>query len=136
MKRRGLTLFQLITLLALLGLATAFLLPAVVKVRQAAARSSSSNNLKQIALGMHNHHDSFGSLPAGNDKENFSAHARLLPFIEQDNLYKQIDFKKASDDKDNATFRATVIKVYLSPRDPLTMVTNDGATNYQFCAGS
>jgi len=137
MKRRGFTVFQLLTLLAVLGMLAAFLLPAIAKVRQAAARSQSSNNLKQIAIAVHSYHDAQGFMPPGTDKEHFSAHAKLLPYIEQDNLFKQIDFKKACDDKDNAQVRATIIKTYLSPRDPITtVIEGNGPTNYQFSAGT
>jgi type II secretory pathway pseudopilin PulG len=92
--RSALTLFELLTILALLGLLFALLLPAVAKVRQAANRIASQNNLKQLALACHNYHDVNGSFPTGLDNNNFSAAAYLLPYLEQDNLFKQIDFTK------------------------------------------
>jgi Tfp pilus assembly protein PilE len=135
--RRGFTLFQLLVIIAALGLLFALLLPALLKVRAAAARAQSSNNLKQMALGCHNYHDVYQSLPPGNDANDFSASAHLLPFIEQDNLYKLIDFKKPSTDPANATVRAILIKTFLNPRDPqMAVVDGSGATNYLFCAGS
>src|SRR5262249_49976135 len=135
--RRAFTLFQLLVLLAVLAILLGLLLPAIFKVRQAAARTQSANNLKQIGLAVHNYHDVYKSFPPGVNAENFSAAALLLPFIEQQNLYKQIDFKKSIDDKANAKVRALVIKTFLSPRDPLMSVSADfGATNYLFCAGS
>src|SRR6267142_2031941 len=135
--RPAFTLFQLLVVLALLLLLFALLLPAVAKVRQAAARSQSQNNLKQIGLACHNYHDVNGRFCSGNDANNFSAAAYLLPYIEQDNLYKLLDFKKSVTDKDNATVRMTIIKTFLSPNDPRTNVSADfGATNYLFCAGS
>src|SRR5262245_56155384 len=99
--RPAFTLFQLLLTLALLAFLAALLFPAVLKVRQAAARAQSTNNLKQIALACHNYHDANGHLPSGNDANNFSAAALLLPYIEQDNVFKQIDFTKPSDDKAN-----------------------------------
>jgi len=135
--RRAFTLFQLLVLLAILAILLGLLLPAVFKVRQAAARMQSMNNLKQIGLACHNYHDTFNTLPPGVDANGFSASAHLLPFIEQANLYKLIDFKKSIDDKANARARAAVLKVFLSPRDPLMSVSADfGATNYLFNAGS
>src|SRR5262249_58048113 len=115
--RRAFTLFQLLLLLALLVILFALLLPAVQKVREAAARVTSSNNLKQLALAAHSYADVNNQFPSGNDDNNFSAATHLLPYIEQNNLYNTIDFKKPMDDKANATARATVIKVFLSPRD-------------------
>jgi type II secretory pathway pseudopilin PulG len=135
--RSAFTLFQLLLLLALLAILFALLLPAVQKVREAAARAQSSNNLKQLAIATLNYHDANNQFPSGNDDNNFSAAAHLLPYIEQGNLYNQIDFKKPMDDKANADARKTVVKTFLSPRDGITSVSNDfGATNYLFNAGS
>src|SRR5579872_6780626 len=121
-RRAGFTLFQLLTLLALLALAFAMFLPAVAKVRMAAARSQASNNIKQMTLSLHNYNDTYGNLPPGVDDNHFSASAKLLPFIEQNNVYKLIDFKKAIDDKENALARGVIIKTFLSPRDPIMQV--------------
>jgi len=123
--------------MAFLGVMAAFLMPLVAKARVKAAEAAATNNLKQIALGCHNYHDTTGNFPAGNDKNNFSAHARLLPYVEQDALYKLIDFDKASDDKANADARKTFIKVYVSPLDPLERAVDEsGPTNYLFNAGT
>jgi Tfp pilus assembly protein PilE len=135
--RPGLTLFQLLVALAILLILFALLLPAIAKVRLAAARAQSQNNLKQIGLACHNYHDVNGFFPPGNTDTHFSAAAHLLPYLEQDNLYKVIDFKKSIDDKANATVRKTQIKTFLNPMDGITSVTDDyGATNYLYNAGS
>jgi type II secretory pathway pseudopilin PulG len=135
--RRAFTLFQLLVLIALLGLLFALMLPAVARIRLMAARTASANNLKQIALAAHNYHDANGQFPPGNDANNFSASAHLLPYIEQDNLYKNIDFKKSVDDKTNADSRKVIVKVFLNPQDPIMAVSMDyGATNYLYNAGS
>jgi type II secretory pathway pseudopilin PulG len=135
--RRGFTLFQLLVVLALLVILFALLLPAIAKARLMAAQMASQNNMKQIGIACHAYHDSFNFFPSGNDANNFSASAQLLPFIEQDNVYKNIDFTKSVDDKANAEIRKTVIKVFLNPFDPITSVSADyGATNYLFNAGS
>ncbi len=135
--RRGFSLFELLVAIALLALLFALLLPAVQKVREAAARAQSQNNLKQLGIAAHNYHDTYQHFPAGNDKNNFSAAAQLLPFIEQNNVYQMIDFKKPSDDPANATARGLLIKTFFSPLDAqMTVVANNGPTNYLWNAGS
>jgi type II secretory pathway pseudopilin PulG len=132
--RHGFTLFQLLIVIAILAILLGLLLPAVQKVRQAAARAQSQNNLKQIDLATILYADSNkGVLPPGIDDKHFSTAACILPYLEQDNLFKTIDFKKSIDDKANATARKTQIKTFLSPRDGISSVNVEwGATNYLF----
>ena len=135
--RSAFTMFDLLVVIAIIAFLLALLLPAVQKVRESAARVKSANNLKQIALACHNYHDSNASFPPGNDGKNFSAAARLLPYLEQDALYKQINFDKPMDDKANADARRIRLAVFLDPQDPLETVKEDlGPTNYLFNAGS
>jgi type II secretory pathway pseudopilin PulG len=132
--RHGFTLFQLLIVLAILLILLALLLPAVQKVREAAARAQSTNNLKQIALATINYADTYGGdLPFSVDKNNFSVFARILPYIEQDNLFKTIDFKKSIDDEANAGARQALIKTFFSPQDAVQRVKPEwGPTNYVF----
>jgi hypothetical protein len=132
-KRSAFTLFQLLVVLAILMLLLALLLPAVVKVRAAAERAQSVNNVKQLGLALHSYHDTFVRFPSGVDDNHFSAATRLLPFIEQQALFNQIDFKKTIDDKDNAAARKMTVRTFLSPNDPIQSVREEwGATNYLF----
>jgi prepilin-type processing-associated H-X9-DG protein len=135
--RPGFTLFQLLALIALLAFLAGLLLPAVQKVREAAARAQSSNNLRQIALAGHNYHDTAKSFPEGCDKNHFSAAARLLPYLEQAQVYQNIDFTKPISDDKNKAARATTIKTFFHPQDPVDVVKEGYApTNYLFNAGS
>jgi type II secretory pathway pseudopilin PulG len=131
-KRSAFTLFQLLIVIAILAILIGLLLPAVQKVREAAARTQSQNNLKQIGLSLHNYAATYnGALPPGVDDNNFSAMCHLLPYLEQQNAYTQINFKKSIDDEANAKVRGLVFKVFLSPTDSIDRVKPEwGATNY------
>jgi type II secretory pathway pseudopilin PulG len=131
--RPGLTLFGLLVVLAVLLILIGLLLPAVQKVREAAARTQSMNNMKQLGIALHAYNDAHRVLPAGEDDNHFSAIARLLPYIEQDALFRSIDFTRSIDDKANAAARAVRIKTLENPRDAIERVKKEyGATSYLF----
>jgi type II secretory pathway pseudopilin PulG len=132
--RPAFSIFDLLVIIAIIGILIGLLLPAVQKVRQAANRAKSTNNLKQLGIACHNYHDTYGCFPPGTDKNGFSASSRLLPFVE---INAKIDFAKSVDDKANAEVRKTVIKLFVSTEDPVQAVSADhGPTNYLYCAGS
>jgi type II secretory pathway pseudopilin PulG len=136
-RRRGITLVELSLVLTLLVVVIALLLPALVHARQADAKLQSQNNLKELALACHNFHDVNGRFPSGNDGNNFSAVAYLLPYLEQQELFTTIDFTKAMDDKANAESRKKTVPLCLSDQDPVKEVNAAyGATNYLFNAGT
>ncbi len=129
--RQGFGIIELLVVIAIIAFLIALLVPAVQKVREAAARSQSQNNLKQQVLAFHNYHDSFRQLPFnGSDvaignvkyskaakKEDFRSGSwafQILPFIEQNGVFLKVD-------------RTAAISIYLSPaRNRPTVETSNG----------
>lgn len=95
-RRSGFTLIELLVVIAIIAILIALLLPAVQQAREAARRSSCKNNLKQLALAMHNYHDVHNSFPlsATSSLYGYSVQAQILPYIEQENLQNLIDFNQ------------------------------------------
>ena len=128
--KRGFTLIELLVVIAIIAILIALLLPAVQQAREAARRTQCKNNLKQLALAMHNYHDTHnifapGYYVAPPSAVYRSAFTMMLPYIEQGNVYNLIDHSvpmmngptgyDATAQAQNVKMAATVIQAFLCP---------------------
>ena len=118
------------------GIGIGLLLPAVQKVREAAARAQGQNNLKQVGLAMHNYESAYGHLPTAAicdkaGKPLLSWRVAVLPFIEQENLYRQFKLDEPWDSETNKKLIPLMPKVYATPR----FDAGEGKTVYKVFVG-
>lgn len=147
--KRGFTLVELLVVIAIIGILVALLLPAVQAAREAGRRTECSNNLKQLALGMHGYHDTFKVFArnytrvGGNAWEALSAHYAILPYIEQNTVYEaqQTQMSNWGWTRTNTMVRdLSGFRCPSSPRGPQFGTHPHGwdgpGSNYAWCTGS
>ncbi|HEY1192205.1 MAG TPA: DUF1559 domain-containing protein [Gemmata sp.] len=160
MKRRGFTLIELLVVIAIIAVLIGLLLPAVQKVREAAARMKCQNNLKQLSLALHNYEGSVGALPPAFTGDpggsglpgyffSWSVLAQLSPYLEQTAIYNRMDLTQPMYAPPAYTISAAnqfavvqKVPIFLCPSDRGVAVssaygvTDMGPTNYAACLGS
>ncbi|RMF38916.1 MAG: DUF1559 domain-containing protein [Planctomycetota bacterium] len=151
-RRTGFTLVELLVVIAIIGILVGLLLPAVQAAREAARRMSCQNNLKQLGLACHNYASAYKRLPpsavidfrqsGSSNNGSWGVHGRILPFLEQSNLYNQVDLTIGWD------FQPAIdglrIATYQCPSDPKAGIVRDPGqgrphlwpTNYGFNMGT
>jgi prepilin-type N-terminal cleavage/methylation domain-containing protein/prepilin-type processing-associated H-X9-DG protein len=158
--RRAFTLIELLVVIAIIVLLMALLLPAIQKVREAANKMICQNNLKQIGIALHHYHNDMSKFPMGKGPNylstlptaaayaRWSVHSQILPYIEQDSLFKSIDFRFPPETpgmggvinfmpayqnpgRVNADASRTSVKMFLCPSDGATRPGGwQGVNNY------
>ncbi len=156
LSRKAFTLIELLVVIAIIAVLVGLFLPAVQKVREAAARGQCQNNLKELGLALHNYHDAHQQLPPGyvatgpyvngttDTAPGWAWGTYLLPYLEQNNLYQQLD---PSRPVQNCAAAQEVVKSFLCPSDlvaPLPFAVSDDSwvaiclappSSYAACCG-
>lgn len=146
-RRNAFTLIELLVVIAIIAVLIGLLVPAVQRVREAAARTQCLNNLKQMGLALHNYHDANRKFPPGFSSQvlgpwpggsndpvpetgpGWSLFAHMLPYLEQDSLHRSITFSLPITHPANAPARRTFVAVYICPSDTgprLINITDSG----------
>ena len=118
-RRPGFTLIELLVVIAIIAVLIALLLPAVQSAREAARRSQCTNNLKQVLLAFHNHHDTYNAFPpVRTETPAFGWAVNLLPYLEQTTLTNAYNLSGNFYDYANQTVTHTALSVFVCPTNP------------------
>ncbi|MCC9605870.1 DUF1559 domain-containing protein [Blastopirellula sp. JC732] len=148
--RSGFTLVELLVVIAIIGVLIALLLPAVQQAREAARRTQCVSNIKNVALAIHNYHDTYRNLPylgfSGWAGDTISWEGRILPFLEQNAIYDTLDWTDRVNGGRNPIYRGTSLSVMSCPSDNMTIgeLNSDGTlgswshqrASYAVCVGN
>ncbi|EAQ81807.1 DUF1559 domain-containing protein [Blastopirellula marina] len=150
----GFTLVELLVVIAIIGVLIALLLPAVQQAREAARRTQCISNIKNVALAIHNYHDTYRNLPylgfatsdTHPDGDTVSWYGRVLPFLEQNALYETMNFNGRTNDGNNKLYRSTSLSVMSCPSENMTVGERNGdgtignyshqRSSYAVCVGN
>jgi prepilin-type N-terminal cleavage/methylation domain-containing protein/prepilin-type processing-associated H-X9-DG protein len=145
--KRGFTLVELLVVIAIIGILVGLLLPAVQAAREAARRMQCTSGMRQMMLGAANYESSFKRLPASRvsrtdnrlgPTNSLSVHARLLPYMEQSQIYNKINFNVEYNDPLNDEARLTNVPIFRCPSDPCSSVPQNvgGVNNFYVNSGT
>ncbi len=145
--RRGFTLVELLVVIAIIGILVGLLLPAVQAAREAARRMQCTNNMRQVMMAALNYESAFKRLPASRisrtsnllgPTSSISVHARLLPYMEQNQVAQLVNFTVEWNDPSNDVARLTNVPTFRCPSDPSSWVPPDagGINNYYVNSGT
>jgi prepilin-type processing-associated H-X9-DG protein len=126
---------ELLVVIAIIGVLIGLLLPAVQKIREAANRTVCKNNMHQLGLALHMYHDSFREFPRGADKNYWAWSVYILPFVEQDSLYQQLDpahntLRATLSNPVKLELMQTPLKVFICPSDSNETLNDNRPFNF------